>query len=522
MHESYGLLNLASRDELSEELEEVESAAKILLEYLRAPNQPLTTDFPVFQLQEIAQSLSKLSLGTAEGCRVPLEYARLRLPAIRRDHIGKESDATNIPHSRGFGVDRPLSELIISVTTALDAYSRFSGVETDERSFKERQVSAKSTSGIRDAIETSEDLSKKFGEVIPETRRLLGSRENDNKNLVRQLHDADILNSLARAELREKIVVRWFRKTVDTLKLTPNKIRMAARAINLTADAALIWEKFNGKIFQATIEFLSDVSVKLEAEADKLEGKISGEIESTEDFDLQAITESLRRGETIQKKFVPMITSIEIKEMHLANLNNFSNLINLQNLSVSGAFTDISGLGKLTNLRKLKIGFVTGLDVSPLGNLRKLNELTLNGNISDVSFLRKMQVLQKLQMSAAKPITWAPLRDLNTLTEITIKSSERFDCEHISHFGDLEILSVWNAQLENIASLRHLRGLRYLSLRRCRGIFAGDLLHIGSLKSLNVKGAEINDPEFLEPLAARGVVIGGTETRNRGRYTKKS
>ena len=71
---------------LNRELLEVSRNSDALLQFLRAPNA-IPETFPSSQLVEISQSLRDLPQGTAEGCRTPLEYARVRLPAIRREHI---------------------------------------------------------------------------------------------------------------------------------------------------------------------------------------------------------------------------------------------------------------------------------------------------------------------------------------------------------------------------------------------------------------------------------------------------
>lgn len=140
---------------LAEELRDVETASIALQEYMRAPNIPLPEGFPSYQLAEICGSLANLSAGTSDGCRVPLEYARLRLPAIRRDHITREAaaDTQGEPkHSRGMGIDRPLSDLIIAVTTALDAYSRVSSEKLDDFSVEEIQIDPRISSAAGSTI----------------------------------------------------------------------------------------------------------------------------------------------------------------------------------------------------------------------------------------------------------------------------------------------------------------------------------------------------------------------------------
>ena len=92
-------------------------------------NFNLPSDFPSDQLIDITRSLEQLPDGTAEGCRAALEYARNRLPAIRREHIVSEEvelSAVNTdnapPVLRNSRIDEQLRHLIASTTTALDEY----------------------------------------------------------------------------------------------------------------------------------------------------------------------------------------------------------------------------------------------------------------------------------------------------------------------------------------------------------------------------------------------------------------
>jgi hypothetical protein len=74
------------------ELHEVASDAVVLADELAKANR-LPSDFPAAQLLELLTELQKLPDGTAEGCRQPLEYARTRLPAIRRRFIQTEEQS---------------------------------------------------------------------------------------------------------------------------------------------------------------------------------------------------------------------------------------------------------------------------------------------------------------------------------------------------------------------------------------------------------------------------------------------
>src|SRR5258708_5564175 len=118
---------------LAAELNEVARDAEALMEILqRGLNAPLPPEFPREQLIDICKTLIFLPRGTAEGCRAPLEYARKRLPSIRGEHIAVDvaSPEGRSPRlTRGELLDQTLATLIVSVSTALDAYGRLAADE---------------------------------------------------------------------------------------------------------------------------------------------------------------------------------------------------------------------------------------------------------------------------------------------------------------------------------------------------------------------------------------------------------
>src|SRR5712671_7152201 len=133
-------------DGFMRELREVARDALALNEVLTKPlNCDLPSDFPKKQLVDICRSLAQLPDGTAEGSRAALEYARNRLPAIRRAHVlSEELDVSKgdlpPPVLRGALIDQRLRDLIASVTTALDEYRRLAAEEPADESQPEAPV----------------------------------------------------------------------------------------------------------------------------------------------------------------------------------------------------------------------------------------------------------------------------------------------------------------------------------------------------------------------------------------------
>jgi hypothetical protein len=104
------------------ELREVKSDASALATAL-ATAQHVPSDFPAGQLQGLLVELQSLPDGTAEGCRQSLEYARARLPAIRRQFIKTEEESRQSPADedapppliRGMAIDARIGALVNSV-----------------------------------------------------------------------------------------------------------------------------------------------------------------------------------------------------------------------------------------------------------------------------------------------------------------------------------------------------------------------------------------------------------------------
>jgi hypothetical protein len=133
-------------ESLALELQEVARDAAALFEHLKGSNY-LPSTFPKNQLSDIAGSLIGLPEGTAEGCRAALEYARNRLPFIRRENILSVQNSPlflgiDAPPTvtRGDFLDQKVRDLIASVTTALDEYRRLASEEGEDEFESEASV----------------------------------------------------------------------------------------------------------------------------------------------------------------------------------------------------------------------------------------------------------------------------------------------------------------------------------------------------------------------------------------------
>ena len=245
------------KQELARELREVARHAVALNKALtKGLNFELPNDFPKDQLIEITETLAGLPSGTAEGCGPPLQYARSRLPAIRRLHILSEeleertgtSGEAPPPVLRGALIDQRLRDLLASVTTALDEYRLIRGYEPPDES-EGRSATLKSADMASEAIDRSMRLEARLVDarnIVEETTEP-GSQTADT--LKRQISDARGLNKLARAELEmPKIMFGWYRRILDSLKQYPEMIKSTAATLKTGADILHIalkrWHEF--------------------------------------------------------------------------------------------------------------------------------------------------------------------------------------------------------------------------------------------------------------------------------------
>jgi hypothetical protein len=195
---------------LMRELREVEADAGALAAEL-ARAQHLPSDFPAEQLQELIVELQSLPLGTAEGCRQPLQYARARLPAIRRQFIKTEEESRQLPAdadappplTRGMTIDVRIGALVNSVTTALDEYRALASIQDDDSADTAPSHEIDVTSpDVVDAMAVSQIAERSLGEQGSELERITRPDSVTADNFKRQMRDTRRLLSLARMELR--------------------------------------------------------------------------------------------------------------------------------------------------------------------------------------------------------------------------------------------------------------------------------------------------------------------------------
>ncbi|WP_425079896.1 OST-HTH/LOTUS domain-containing protein [Ruegeria denitrificans] len=237
--------------QLLQELKSVAQDAQAVTTAIETQNF-IPDDFPTATLVDICEALLELPNGTAEGCRTPLEYARGRLPAIRRNHFHLEmenevSEAHDVEPQllRGMSFDRDLSKLIASITTALDEY-RFQASEQHEEQVELlSETTVANTPDVAQVIAGAESIELSMRSASSDLSEIGEANSENVDTLSRALKDTEGLARVSKAELNfGTVVVRWYKNIAHAAKKMPKVILTSAKAIKVGADIA---KSFNSR-----------------------------------------------------------------------------------------------------------------------------------------------------------------------------------------------------------------------------------------------------------------------------------
>ncbi len=468
-------------DSLMEELEEVAQDSAALSNEIAKANH-LPKDFPAEQLVELLKQLIELPNGTAEGCKAPLIYARQRIPAIRRSYIITEQksakqdtgDDEPPPLIRGMVIDKRLTTLIGSITTALDEYRRLVGATDIEIANTAASLpKADRENDIRSAeqlaIEAEESLIKAEGEV----ERLTRPESQNADDLKRQIRDIKRLFGVSRVELRmPDFIPKWYRATVDVLADKPKLLRKTANIIDKGTDLTEVgleaWSTFKKFVRTGIYASLRQAAAGLKDVANKWENDAKGDkpldIERPSDFDLEKAHEMILRGETPPKQWWPCIVELDFSDTQLEDITIFSNFKNLTELNLWGTkVSNITALSGLVNLKKLDLEITQVKDITVLSRLVNLMHLDLGGtHVSNISALSQLENLTSLGMENVKVHDISALSRLVKLTELNLFDTQVSDISILSQFINLKQLNLGYTQVKDISVLNKLPNLKHV------------------------------------------------------------
>ena len=536
--------------ELARELRAVARDAEALENVLTQNlNIRIPDDFPKAQLVEIVRALARLPNGTAEGCLTSLEYARNRLPAIRRAHIISEeidtsAEAEETPSLvRGELVDQRLRDLITSVTTALDEYRGASGEEFAEYEAERGIAAPRATTS--DAVASSERLGQSLVEFKSTLEAVKNPASKPADTLNRQISDAHGINDLARVELKmPKVVAGWYGKAVNALKEYPDLIRKTASTLKDGADIVQIgidrWHEFkhDGIVFfvsefKKTCDSLSLVADKLDdlkhAKRRSMPADLDEEL-PPDDFDERAAVDMIiNEGKMPPERWWPFMDQLRTttrsrRGRRLKDLSPLSKFENLRCLDLHKTSAQITNFEALKNNKQLEIlalresrmrdlNWISGLtklellylpgsmiaNVDGLSSLTRLETLDLSGSsVVDIGGLSGLPNLETIDLSDCEITDMRPLATLPKLRTLRLNHSTAMDYSFLSDCNTLTDLCLSHATIRDFKVLSECKALTdldlsYTSIRDLRA-----LKGLAQLETLELNYTNVSD---LTPLA---------------------
>ncbi len=469
---------------LERELREVARDAEALVAAMHGLNEELPNSFPDQQLIRIAISLSQLPNGTAEGCRPPLEYARSRLPAIRREHLlSEETDICGTaasPLMRGALVDERLRHLIASVTTALDEYRRLAAEEPAEELTPDAEV-VPPRDIVEGAIAQSLRLEPKLADAAETIKVVAQPNSNLADSFARQIRDGQGLNGLARAELQmPRVIVSWFRKLTHALNSYPSLIRNTANGLKAGADIVEIgldrWHHFEANMTRFLLdEFRStcDAFITAASRLDERRARASNRTTiPPENFDLDEARATILSGNLPPEAWLPFITELDLHNTRFMKVSLLSELPNLQKLNLSGTLVGVlTPLAGLTKLADLEVAGSAVHDLKPASGMSNLEHLNFAGSpVDDLTPLSQLKKLKILNIRGSSVMNISPLATVENLEHLNMMNTMIDDVSPLGSLTNLQSLYLRNSGVTDVSSLKHLKNLTITpaSLRRQR------------------------------------------------------
>lgn len=219
----------------------------------------------------------------------------------------------------------------------------------------------------------------------------------------------------------------------------------------------------------------------------------------------------------------PKLRICILREPDIDNLSPLLELKNLKILSIEDntQATDITPLGKLSELRMLHLGTAQVTDITPLSTLTHLESLYISGTkISDISPLSNLINLETLFLSGSKIKDIRPLSSLKALEILFLPVTKIKNLSPLAHLSKLTTLDIRNTQVTDIAPLAALKNLCSLNLSQTQVTDVTPLASLDNLLSLDISNTAISEISSLSALHALKI-IGAPSPKKKGASRKK-
>jgi Leucine-rich repeat (LRR) protein len=490
---------------LMRELREVALDAAALAEQLAAANR-LPLDFPAEQLLELVAELQSLPMGTAEGCRRPLEYARARLPAIRRQFIKTDAESKEAPTdkdsppplTRGMTIDLRIGALVNSVTTALDEYRSLASVRDDDAADTAPSHEIDTTSpNVVSAMAAARNTEQMLDGGVLELERITSPDSATADNLKRQMRDTRGLLSLSRIELRmPAFVPRWYQRMIVTVGDYPRILKATASTMKASIDVARpfvnAWHRFEHGFSSLVLDSIEHAAGELSAVATKWETERA---EQKGHFELSEVRRMILAGQGPPTSWRPLIKSLDFTRLPLRDLSPLANLAALQSLNLSSTLvSDVAPLAKLAALQSLNLNATRVSNIAPLAKLAALQTLNLNGTrVNDVASLAGLLNLQRLYLNGTRIRDVTQLSKLPNLQRLYLGSTRVSDIKPLARLTALQYLDLNGTGVTDVAPLAGMTTLRHLYLNGTGVSDVRPLASLPNLQSLRLSSTRVSD-----------------------------
>jgi len=532
---------------LLRELRQVRADADAVIRALTEINL-LPDDFPKAGLEDLCKSLTGLADGTAENCRPVLEYARNRVPQIRRENFlleddGEEDDEDEHDEkdaraagggeprlSRGMVLDGRLSVLFASVGTALDEYRVQAQARFDD------EVRGEEAAALRRPEETAAPMADAIKTIAASEHAQSELRAKDigetekGDTLLRRLQDGRNLALAALSLLRaRRIVRRWFEGIAAAVRKLPDLIGKAARAIKVGADVARPlagwWLTTQENAINGAIDQVESFGDALEEVGERLKRKPSrpaqpelprpAEDAPRDPAILRAEAEAerlLKAGIEVPDDIARIVEKIDLEGTDrapnsIARWQDVARFQALRSLEARHADFDLSQHGWFLagkpGLSHVGLSPLHSDDLGPIGSLTSLTSLELyTVDATDLGPLANLTRLTSLSLHANSATDLDPLGSLTSLTSLSLHANSATDLDPLGSLTSLTSLSLHANSATDLDPLGTLTSLNSLGLSADNATHLGPLENLTSLTSLVLLADSATDLSLLESLTA--------------------
>lgn len=509
---------------LLRELRQVKTTAVDVLATLVQTNA-VPADFPREVLEDICEALSGLEAGTAENCRPTLEYARNKIPEIRREYfLLDDGDLDHYPIGidepslyRGMPLDIRLNELIGAVATALDEY-RVQAQERFDDEVRAEDILVLDTLGENRASSDATHVIEASGLAIETiASKDLHTTQNGDV-LTRRLMDSKNLATAARSQLlSRKIIRRWFEGIASAFRDLPELISRAGSAIKVGTDVADLlsdwWTKTEHEILRSVIdqirEFggtLENISVTLRRTPAPLAASPVNSQQQRVLERREAESEVARRmkaGEEVSVGLAELVEHLQLSGSPTAPNNiprwkDVARCRNIESLHAQSTNFSIRQHGQLLNalygLRSAILNNQDQDDVDSAEHLSTLRSLSIQTDATDISSLGHLKNLLQLKLTADQVENIAPIGFLSELNTLSLRTNRNRDFWPLSKLGSISAMKLQSTKLTDLGPLAGLTTLDSLSIQASNVLDIEPLEALSSLTRLS-----------LEVMRARGI-----------------